>query len=90
MRNEPRHNGPTNKNTWEIDDLDKALTVLEGLRLYHQHGNGQNGSSAACLKYILDRYPELGKCSHEYIAEKLGITREAVTRGLNFRPTRRP
>lgn len=58
---------------WKIDTLEKALDVIEARN--HKH-------AADRVDYIVNVYPELLKCTHEHIAEILGLSREAVTRGM--------
>ena len=71
---------------WEIDTFEKALTVIEGLKMLRtSKGFGYGSTASNCLRFILNKYPEFGLCTHEHIAEQLGMTRESVTRGMNYR-----
>ena len=58
---------------FQIDTLEKALNVIEAMRMRQP---------AERVDYIVNLYPELLKCTHEHIAEILGLSRESVTRGM--------
>lgn len=84
----PGHKG-SRRPQWKIDNLEKALVVIEGMRMLGPNsGRGEGSSVSDCLRFILGKYPDLGLSTHEHIADILGIARESVTRGMNFREKR--
>ena len=62
---------------WKIDDFEKAKHVIVAMRCRRPEDG---------LYYLLTRYPDLGKCTHERIAEILGKSRETITRSMKRKP----
>ena len=70
-------------NTFTIDTLKKSEDFRKSMKLIHQRWI----SSKEVLNDLLELYPELRNCTHEYVADELGVSRETITRtGLLARP----
>ncbi len=71
---------------WEINDLDKALTVIEAIRLMRPKlGIGLDGGSVKPgLVHLINKYPETRVCTHEHLADILCLNRESVTRAMKL------
>jgi hypothetical protein len=63
-----------NEDIFRVDSLVKSETLIATRRMQKDEG------LIIALKWLFSEYPELRQCTHEYIADLLGMARETISR----------
>lgn len=61
---------------FQIDTLEKALDILSYARCCHKADSERH----LIFMFLLNKYPELTRCTHEHLGDILGHARETITR----------